>query len=80
MQLMYFNLHPPHPFSFSVANCRALSCLPPSPGGWQALQGPLYKHRLNKVAVARRKVSILFGEEGSEGWGRVLGPGYHARL
>lgn len=70
MQLMYFNL-PPTPLSSSVVNCGPLSCLPPSPGGWQALQRPLFKPGLNEGPGPRRQVSILCGEEG---WA-VQGPG-----
>lgn len=63
MQLMYFNL-PPRPLSSSVVNCGPLSCLPPSPGGWQALQSPLFKPGFNEGPGAWRQVSILCGEQG----------------
>lgn len=81
MQLMYFNLHPPTPSPFLslIVGLSAVCCLLRGDGR-QALQGPLYKHGLNMVAVARRKVSILFAEEGWGGRHGALGPRYHARL
>lgn len=73
MQLMYFNLHPPtpSPFLLLIVGLSAVCCLLWGDG---RLCRDLYIHRLNKVAVAWRKVSILLREEGWDGRCGVPGP------
>lgn len=73
MQLMYFNLHPPTPSPFLslIVGLSAVCCLLQGDG---RLCRDLYIHRLNKVAVAQRKMSILLREDDWGGQCEVPGP------